>query len=664
MNERIEKKLGVRFKLIGVIIPVVLVMVIVFFALSRGTILKLATDKLTTESNVYAERIGSWTKQIFAELNLYKSTIEEAGFKNDAEILKYMETSCEKNPAYPIGLYMGDDSGVYLDGSGWIPGDDWVLTERDWYIDGSKNKEFAFGEPYYDSQSGDVCVSATVRMNYDAAVRVLAVDVYLNYLSELVGEITDAGIDNAFFVTKSTQTILAHKDNSMIDVKLGDVSSDELYGNISAILTDGKTGTVEVPGKDGKYFVCINEIDNTNWYLVTCMRRSEVLTDLTRVELIMAIVAVAAALVLIFIIIHLMNGIVRPVERVTNVLQNVAEGDFTQNIDVKGNDEIANMGRNMHNFMAQMRDTICDISRTADWLNKQSEENERVSAELADSSMHQNSAVETLNQMVDELSKAAVEVSVQMNQLTGVITTAKSECEHAGEVMSRTVEVSESGKSVMKQVSTGMYNIESTIGNLAGQINKAGEVTSNISNMVTIITDIADETNLLSLNASIEAARAGEAGRGFAVVAEQISHLAENSKKAAEDISKLTEEIQVTMNQAEVQMHQSVSEVKENADVISKTGDAFNNVYNKVAETNKTMLHMVELIEEVDQVALYMQGIAVNQAEATKQISESAKELESYTQMVTANSDTVAENARVLETESKNLTECMSQFRV
>ncbi|MDE6026167.1 MAG: methyl-accepting chemotaxis protein [Lachnospiraceae bacterium] len=664
MNERIEKKLGVRFKLIGVIIPVVLVMVIVFFALSRGTILKLATDKLTTESKVYAEKISSWTQQIFSELNLYKSTIEEAGFKNDEEILRYMETSYEKNPAFPIGLYMGDDAGVYLDGSGWVPGDDWVLTERDWYLEGINNKEFAFGEPYYDSQSGDVCVSATVRMNYDAAVRVLAVDVYLDYLSELVVEITDSGIDNAFFVTRDTQTILAHPDSNMVDVKLGAVDSDELYDNISSVVTDGKTGMVELSGKDGKYFVNINEIDNTNWYLVTCMKRSEVLKELSKVELVMIIVAVLAALVLIFIIIHIMNGIVKPVERVTNVLQNVAEGDFTQSIEVKGNDEIANMGRNMQNFMEQMRNTICDISRTADLLNKQSEENGRVSEELADSSFHQNNAVETLNQMVDELSKAAVEVSAQMDQLTSVITTAKSECEYAGEVMNQTVEVSESGKGVMKKVSSGMYNIESTIGSLASQIKRAGEVTSNISNMVTLITDIADETNLLSLNASIEAARAGEAGRGFAVVAEQISSLAENSKNAAEDISRLTTEIQSTMEQAEMQMHQSVSEVKENAIVITQTGDAFNNVYNKVAQTNKTMLHMVELIEEVDKVALYMQDIAVNQADATKQISESAKELESYTQMVSENSDTVAENARVLETESKSLMECMGQFRV
>ncbi|MCM1171093.1 MAG: methyl-accepting chemotaxis protein [Clostridium sp.] len=660
------KKMGVRFKLISLIIPIFIIMVFAFFVLCRGVILELATDRFGTESEVYAEKISAWTGQIISELNIYKNTINEAGFQDDAAILTYLETSCGKNPAYPVGLYMGDDSGVYLDGSGWVPEDDWVLTERDWYLEGVDNEEFAFGEPYYDSQTGDVCVSATVRMDYDAAVRVLAVDVYLDYLSELVTEITEGSIENAFFVTKTTQTILAHPDNSMIDVKLDGAGLDKLYGNVSEAISSGKSiaKLLLLEGKDGKYYVSINEIENTDWYLVTCMKRSDVLKELTRVEIIMILIAVIAAFVLIFVIIRIVNGIVQPVENVTNVLKDVAVGDFSHDIEVKGNDEIANMSRNMQNFLTNMRTTIADISHTADWLSKQSEENGRVSEELADSSMHQSNAVETLNEMVESLSKAAEDVSVHMSELTNVILAAKTECDRAGDIMLQTVDASEGGKRDMQKVSSGMYSIENTIGSLASQIKKAGEVTSNISRMVTLITDIADETNLLSLNASIEAARAGEAGRGFAVVAEQISTLAENSKKAAEDISRLTEEISLTMQEAEGQMEQSVYEVKENAIVVTQTTETFDVVYEKVAETNKKIKHLVELMEKVDKVALDMQETAKEQFEATEQISESAKELENYTQTVSTNSDTAAENARVLETESKSLINRMGQFRV
>ena len=75
-----------------------------------------------------------------------------------------------------------------LDASGWVPDADWVLTQRDWYLEGCEHQELAFGEPYYDSQTGQVCVSASVRMDYDRAVRVMAVDVYLDRINMMRGE--------------------------------------------------------------------------------------------------------------------------------------------------------------------------------------------------------------------------------------------------------------------------------------------------------------------------------------------------------------------------------------------------------------------------------------------------------------------------------------------
>ena len=86
--------------------------------------------------------------QILGEITIYRDAINENRFADDKEILEFMKSSVDKNDAYPIGLYMGDDSGIYLDASGWVPGDDWVLTERDWYVQGKESKEITFGEPY------------------------------------------------------------------------------------------------------------------------------------------------------------------------------------------------------------------------------------------------------------------------------------------------------------------------------------------------------------------------------------------------------------------------------------------------------------------------------------------------------------------------------------
>lgn len=155
-----KKGISIRLKLIGIIIPIVLVLIVSFFALARNMVIKTSQEKLQAKSQVYTEQISSWTNQIFGELQVYQDTIEEGKFADDDAILSYLETTLDKNAAYPYGLYMGDNSGIYLDGSGWVPGSDWVLTERDWYVDGKDNETLAFGEPYYDSLTGQVCVSA------------------------------------------------------------------------------------------------------------------------------------------------------------------------------------------------------------------------------------------------------------------------------------------------------------------------------------------------------------------------------------------------------------------------------------------------------------------------------------------------------------------------
>lgn len=347
-----SRSMGIRAKLIAVIIPIVFVIIIAFFALSRREIIKVSEDRLVAESGVCVGDIYAWKERILGELEIYKNTINEGTFSSDEEILEYMKQSADKNTAYPAGLYMGDDSGVYLDASGWVPDDDWVLTERDWYLDGKDNEELAFGEPYYDSKTGDVCVSASVRMDYPKAVRVLAVDIYLDYVSELISRIDEEG-SRLFLVTKGSQTVIAHPEEEKIASTLGSADLGGLYNGIGKAISDGKNGLLTL--KDGgTYFACINEIPGTDWLLVSYVKRSDVLAGLNRLEIVMIIIAAVAAFILIFVTMHLMNRVVKPVERVTDVIQRVSDGDFSQNIDVKGSDEIAVMSARTQNFLVQM----------------------------------------------------------------------------------------------------------------------------------------------------------------------------------------------------------------------------------------------------------------------------------------------------------------------
>lgn len=613
---------------------------------------------------MYAEQISAWTNQIFSELQIYQNAIESGCFANDEETLAYLETTYEQSDAYPLGLYMGDDSGVYLDGSGWEPGDDWVLTEREWYVEGKECDELQFGEPYYDSMTGQVCVSASVRVDYSKATRVMATDVYLDYVVGLVADIVNQSNLEAFLVTKDSQMIIAHPDTQMLAQTLDAAGMDSLYAEIGKVLTAEKTGVITVKGDKAEYLVCMNAIEDTDWYLVTYVTESKILADLHQMELIMAIIAVVAALILIVAVLQVMNHIVKPVEKVTDVIGKIAEGDFTQNLEIKGNDEIARMSGNMQGFITQMRSTISEISNTANWLNRQSVDNEKVSESLKSSSSNQYSAMEVLSSMVKRLTLSAEDVSNQMEKLVELIQTTRTDGNVAEELMKESVVMSQSGKDSMENIDGGMANINTSITTLSEQITKVGEATDQIGNMVTMIMDIAEETNLLSLNASIEAARAGEAGRGFAVVAEQIGKLAANSSVAADDISKLTLEIQQTVRLAVAQMGDSVDEVQRNVGIVSDARETFDTLYEKVDETSQRVAKMIDAIEQVDAVAGQMERIAEEQAHATEQIAQSANELDLHTKNVVSDSNIVADGAEELKKESMELLDRMSSFKI
>jgi len=215
------KKLGLQIKMVLAIFCILLLIMIAFLGLSKKVVTDMTEEKLQAQSALQAGKINAWTAELFSELKVYEDTINDFDFGDDEALLTYLESSYERNPVYPAGLYMGDDTGKYFDGSGWVPGDDWVLVERDWYIDGLDNEEFAFGEPYYDSQTGDMCVSASVRMDYTGAKRVLAIDVYVNSVVDMVREISADDTLECFLVTSGSHMVVAHPENEMMAVTLG-----------------------------------------------------------------------------------------------------------------------------------------------------------------------------------------------------------------------------------------------------------------------------------------------------------------------------------------------------------------------------------------------------------------------------------------------------------
>ncbi len=231
-----------------------------------------------------------------------------------------------------------------------------------------------------------------------------------------------------------------------------------------------------------------------------------------------------------------------------------------------------------------------------------------------------------LNDTVDQLSVSVNEIAQNATQLAGVAAETKQDGDSVDSKMRQTVEVSKKGRQDMEQVGNALTSIEESIRNLESAVNKVEMHLRKLS-ILSLIGDIADETNLLSLNASIEAARAGEAGRGFAVVASEIGTLANNSAESVAHITELITEINRLVENAVSQAGSSVDEIADSAMLIHTAVDTFNTIYNNINDTNSLMANVVEKIGQVDEVATNVAAICEEQAASSDEIMATSESM-------------------------------------
>lgn len=324
-----------NIKLATMVIPIVVIMMLVSFELIRAQVTTLLKEKLALESRSYADDISEWTDQILSELNIYKSVVEYMGLEDD-DVYKMLKSSSGTHEEYPYGIYMGDKDENYFDSSDWVPGEDYVVTEREWYIEGLEHENFAFGEPYIDAMTGSTCVSVTTKVGIPEKQCVMSVDVYLDYAAQLVTEITKGNVNHAFYVTGETRVILADSIPEMIGKQLKDIDSHEIYQKVNELLDEGKTGQSEIEIEGALYIIDINNIDNTNWYFVTSMNEKDALKSTRHMELLMTLIAFIATMVLILITIRIARdfGAIK-IKAVTDILTGILNRDGFRNIIMK-----------------------------------------------------------------------------------------------------------------------------------------------------------------------------------------------------------------------------------------------------------------------------------------------------------------------------------------
>ncbi len=659
---------GIKAKLLKTILPCVaiaiIVIIVISYVASKEIIVQEAKDLLRAESKMNTRELETWTTGILNTLDIVQNTMQTIPMSEEME-KTYLATTVGMSEDYPNGVYVGDDQGKYVDMSGWVPDADYVVTERDWYQEGLTHETFAFGAPYLDADSGAFIVSASALIQTNnGAKTVAATDVFLSYASEMVSDIKVMGDGYAFLVDTDSNIILAHKDKDLVAQSVFKDSEDAYIRAVADKIgsDSGKVQTVKV-GKT-VYYVEIEPIKGTSWALVSNVKESTVLKELGNLQSKIIFVMVVAIIIIGILIERIVHIVVDPIKSLTSDIGRITEGDFTVEVQTKGEDEVAVMGNSMKEFIGTMRGTIGDIFSISGQLNQQAENSSAVSETLYGSAATQSSSMKELNATVEELAKSVTEVAENATSLAMIVSEADQIGSDASKKMKDTVVISGKGRDDMDKVKRAMDDIQKSVTQLEAAVGHVGESTEEITKFVEIIGDIASQTNLLSLNAAIEAARAGEAGKGFAVVAEEIRNLAETSAGAVDKISAITAEINTLVDDAVDKTKISAQNINDSEELITTAYHTFHDIYKTIGETNDLVQEMIANVNKVDEVATSVAAITQEQSASAEEILATSENLAQEALSVTDNSENVAQSAQSVAEHAEKLADEMKHFKI
>lgn len=654
--------ISIKAKLLGIIIPVVIaiILILVFTAyhVSSGIIESYSKNLLESSVNSQASKIEAWLEENLASMQMAKNMIEKL-HPDEAQLQTILDASCGYSENYPDGLFLADANGSFLKGTD-SKKQEPNPKESMWYQEGMTRVNMAVGSAHQNPDGTNVVSASGLLNDGSDTVRVIAADMTLDRISVIVNSFIGMHDAEAFLVDKDSSVILASRDSDLISKTLGADGQSAFYKDVEKKVS-GKS--YDFCTLDGNMTV-FKEVNGTNWLLVSYVPTNVVLADLVGLRNLMIIFSIISILVLCVLIERVTHVVIRPVKEMTRVITSMASGDFTVSMKVKGNDEIAVMGRSVEHFIASMKEMIRQMGHVSDRLEKQAGSSKNVSGEMNSAANIQSQSMTELNATVDQLSVSVNEIAQNATQLAGVVADTKEDSDKVEDKMRTTVEVSEKGKADMESVGNALHNIEISIHNLEEAVDKVGTASGEIVDIIKLIGDIAEETNLLSLNASIEAARAGEAGRGFAVVASQIGVLAKNSADSVAHITSLINEINGLVDDAVKQAGSSASDIESSADLIHTAVDTFDQIFQNIQETSHLIESVVEKINQVDQVATNVAAISEEQAASSDEILATSESMLQQAKSISKNSEQVEAEAGNLAESADQLADQVKQFQI
>ncbi|HOP62572.1 MAG TPA: methyl-accepting chemotaxis protein [Spirochaetota bacterium] len=622
-----------RAKLIFNILGIVILVIITISAASLGTTYYIINDQINEKIPM---KLNSIIAEIDGKLNLHSSIVRSLAslaqsnknsISRDSYVAYLKDINFDNRPSFGFGIwfepyrygsairYFGPY--VYKEGDKLVYTSDYETAEydfhnQDWYktAHGKAENSVSWSAPFYDDATKVTMISA-VSPFFDNDKKMMGAasgDFDISELQNMVNSLKDEKIDLEGFLLHSDGTFITYKNKEFVMKKKITEHPDKHIADLGNNIITEKNGQTELIEDGIQHFLFYKEIKQTGWILCTTVNKTKLYAPVYNMAIIIFIIVIISVLISLAVSFYISGKISRPVKAMNLFASKLAEGDFTERIDVKQKDEIGDLARALNTSTDNLENLITGIIVASENLS---------------------SAVEQITKGNMNLSQRTTEQASALEEIASTIEENTATVERNAENSKNAQELTEGGA---EKSSHGSSQADIAI----GSINEINQSSKKIAEIISVINEIAFQTNLLALNAAVEAARAGEQGRGFAVVAGEVRNLAQRSGGAAKEIEELIRE--------------SVDKVEKGTELVINTGDFLK----EIAGAAKTT---AQLISEIA-------AASDEQKAGMEQINRAIIELDSMTQQNAALVEETASASEQMANQAQELLSLMSRFTI
>lgn len=509
--------------------------------------------------------------------------------------------------------------------------------QRPWYQEANAAGRQIITTAYTDAitQALLVTIAEPVRNNGNL-VGVVGADVLID---QLVSDVISLDVgDNAYamLIDATDGTFLAHPNQSLSLKPVSQLSNDLSMSSIEQSMRAGRIEMIHERGVDK--LIYFTKVPNTNWIFGVQMDKATEEANHGTLLTQLITTAVVITLIVILLVSWLVSFLFRDLKRVSDALEEIAggEGDLTQRLEPKSDDEVGQLAKSFNRFVGNMHQMVIKLSDVSAALSEQS----RLTASQAE----ERSARIRLQQ--DEINMVATAV----NEMAAATQEIAGNADQTAQNSSEAVVASVHGTDQVSQTQSSIQNLAEEVQVATNVILELEEHGNSINMILSNIQGIAEQTNLLALNAAIEAARAGEQGRGFAVVADEVRVLSQRTHGSTQEIQKTIELLQGTTGKA-------VNIMNDSRSLATTSVDDANS-----AAASLTQIHTA--VERISDMAMQIASAAEEQASVTSEITRNTEGIRDVSNELATEAHDAADQAAQLSELSHELENEIRRFKL